>query len=550
MAGLFMVSAEKQKLKPLIPNVRFRVLVVMLLLGGAMLFSNPLILTGVCLFVLLALWWCGISLRTIFARVLLIVPFALGALLFVPFTTPGEPVFAWFGFGASAAGVALASAILLKIVIANLLLTYLLAVTPTFELLNSLRSFGVPELLIHLMQMMVRYFFLLVEEVQAMVRAQRARGLPLHRWMWSRRVYQRFGQLLGVLFVRSQVRSEKIYAAIVARGGLQGEQTVARADGSAHWATKPESGGRQMALELRNADYRYGDVRALSGVSCHVPRGVKMALMGGNGAGKSTLISLLNGLVKPDAGEVLLFGQPLDDSNRHLARQRVGVVYQDPDDQIFSPTVEEDVAFGPRNLGLSEAEVRERVDMALGSTGMREHRKRSPFELSYGQKRRVAIAGVLAMRPEVIIMDEPMAFLDPKGREELQTLLESLHLMGITLLVATHDIDFAAEWADRVLILQDGTVYAEGASDLLFDEAVLRGAGLPLPRLAQPFRLLQGVATAEVRPRNVREAAQAIWRLLARREQSGTAAESESASESGAVKFEKFVKTGEKPQRN
>jgi cobalt transport protein ATP-binding subunit len=396
-----------------------------------------------------------------------------------------------------------------------------------------------PELLIHLMQMMVRYFFLLVEEAQVMVRAQRARGLPLHRWMWSRRVYHRFGQLLGVLFVRSQVRSEKIYAAIVARGGLQGEFSPAQTVDAAHEA---RSGGRQMALELRNADFRYGDVRALSGVSCHVPRGVKMALMGGNGAGKSTLISLLNGLVKPDAGEVLLFGQPLDDRNRHLARQRVGVVYQDPDDQIFSPTVEADVAFGPRNLGLSEAEVRERVDMALGSTGMREHRKRSPFELSYGQKRRVAIAGVLAMRPEVIIMDEPMAFLDPKGREELQTLLESLHLMGITLLVATHDIDFAAEWADRVLILQDGTVYAEGSNELLFDEAVLRGAGLPLPRLAQPFRLLQGVPEQHIRPRNVREAAQAIWRLVTRREQPESAAD--------VAKFEKFVKTGDNRSEN
>jgi energy-coupling factor transporter ATP-binding protein EcfA2 len=198
--------------------------------------------------------------------------------------------------------------------------------------------------------------------------------------------------------------------------------------------------------------------------------------------------------------------------NGDRLRRRVGVVYQDPDDQIFSTSVEEDVAFGPRNLGLSEEEVMERVETALGSVGMREMRRRSPFELSYGQKRRVAIAGVLAMRPEFIILDEPMSFLDPKGRDELQALLESMHLMGMTIMVATHDVDFAAEWADQVLLLKDGKLLASGSTELLFEDELLEQASLHLPRLARPFRLLR--EAEDHRPRTVRQAAQMIWKLM------------------------------------
>ncbi|MNF99395.1 Energy-coupling factor transporter ATP-binding protein EcfA2 [compost metagenome] len=197
-----------------------------------------------------------------------------------------------------------------------------------------------------------------------------------------------------------------------------------------------------------------------------------------------------------------------------ILRRRIGVVYQDPDDQIFSSTVEEDVAFGPRNLGLSEKDVEERVAEALGAVGMSEYRRWSPFELSYGQKRRIAIAGVLAMRPELVILDEPMAFLDPRSRDELQRLLEQMHEDGYTLLVATHDVDFAVEWATDVLILKDGKLLASGTADLLFDDRLLARADLHLPRLARPFRLLQDMD--HVRPRTVRDAAQAIWRLVAR----------------------------------
>jgi cobalt transport protein ATP-binding subunit len=231
-----------------------------------------------------------------------------------------------------------------------------------------------------------------------------------------------------------------------------------------------------MAIELKQVSFSYGHQQVLRSIDYTLQRGRKTVLLGHNGAGKSTLISLLNGLATPSSGEVTLFGEKLTHQNRQSAIQSVGVVYQDPDDQIFSPTVEEDLAFGPRNLGLNEGEVCHRVDQVLADMGIRELRKCSPFELSYGQKRRVAIAGVLAMQPEIVVLDEPTAFLDPKGREELQELLEKLHQLGKTLLVATHDIDFAAEWADQVLILKEGAVYAQGSAELLFDASLLKGA--------------------------------------------------------------------------
>ncbi|ANE48788.1 hypothetical protein SY83_07905 [Paenibacillus swuensis] len=289
-----------------------------------------------------------------------------------------------------------------------------------------------------------------------------------------------------------------------------------------------------MAVELKDVCYRYGDAEVLHGVSFSIGRGAKVALMGPNGAGKSTLISLLNGLEEPSSGTVSIFGEVLTAKNREMARLKLGVVYQDPDDQIFSTTVEEDVAFGPRGQGLSEAEVEERVRVALGSVGMRELRKRSPFELSYGQKRRVAIAGVLAMRPDIIVLDEPMAFLDPKGRDDLQSLLEAMHLMGITLVVATHDVDFAAEWADEVLILKEGRLLASGGTDLLFDDAVIASADLHLPRLARPFRLLEGVDGAAARPKTVRQAAQMMWRLMVRRSEADAANSDVQKKEAGA----------------
>ncbi|MBD2872837.1 cobalt ECF transporter T component CbiQ [Paenibacillus arenilitoris] len=491
-----------------------RLYIVLGLLIAAVSMKHLAVLGGAAGCLLFFLLWRGVALRAVIRRMLLIVPFGLGAIVFIPFQTEGEPLIRAFGFAATTEGVRHAGEILLKIVNANLLITYLIASTPMFMLIRSLRAVGMPPILIEIVSLMLRYVYLLADEAQSMMKAQRSRGLRLNG-IHGRKAYKRLGELLGVLFLRAYGRSERIYRSVTARGGFDG---VPANGGSGGHASKKGVRGmldkdeRGASVEVRHAAYRYGSTVALRDVSFRIGHGEKVVLMGPNGAGKSTLIALLNGIEKPERGEVYVCGEPMNDRDAKRLRSRIGVVYQDPDDQIFSATVAEDVAFGPRNLGLTEEEASLRVDRALGAVHMLEHRGRSPFELSYGQKRRVAIAGVLAMEPDILILDEPMAFLDPKSRDELQALLESLHQTGLTIIVATHDVDFAAEWADRVLLLKDGELLASGTADLLFDDRLLEQADLHLPRLARPFRLLDGAAG--LTPRTVREAAQQIWKLM------------------------------------
>ncbi|WP_372631853.1 cobalt ECF transporter T component CbiQ [Cohnella sp.] len=573
MSKAIVTLHEQEGIHPLIAKPSRRLWAVAALLCATVATGNPYVLAAAGGVLLLLLLWCGISIRWIVGRMLLLLPFGAGAALFIPFHTEGTAVWTGLGFVATEEGVLKAAVILLKLAVANLLLTYLLAVTPLFTLLRSLRSVGVPAVLLELILLMVRYFFLLKEEAASMLKAQRARGMSFRGWRWGPRTYKRFGELAGVLFLRSYERSKRIYIAMSARGGLEGEKTTnkvrsgkrargemrieerypkegkkARAgerSGGGSGETRTEECPRgegekvhatgtgeaavrssrrdegELAVEVRGVSFSYGKLKALGGVSFEIPVGSKVALMGPNGAGKSTLISLLNGLELSQAGEVRLFGETVKRDNGERLRRRIGVVYQDPDDQIFSSTVEEDVAFGPRNMGLSEEEAEERVETALASVGMDGMRKRSPFELSYGQKRRVAIAGVLAMRPDLIILDEPMSFLDPKGRDELQALLEKMASAGMTVVVATHDVDFAAEWADRVLLLKDGRLLASGTVELLFDDGLIEQASLHLPRLARPFRLLDEATDAK--PRTVKQAAQAIWKLIARSSSGGFA---------------------------
>jgi cobalt ECF transporter T component CbiQ len=518
MSGKAIITLhETEGVKPLIAKPSHRLWTVLILLCTVVVLWQPTVLSGSAGLFLFVLLWCGIPIQNILGRMLLLLPFGAGAVIFIPFHTPGISAFHLLGFTATEEGVQKAIVILLKLVNANFLLTYLLTVTPLFVLLRSLRSIGVPAILLELMLLMMRYFFLLKDEAVSMSRAQRSRGMKLNGWTWSVSTYRRFGQLIGVLFLRAYQRSQRIYIAMSARGGLEGEiPMMPENELKAAKTYVPVQGAgsvlSRFAAQVLEVTFAYGNIKALNGVSFDIPVGSKVALMGPNGAGKSTLISLLNGLELSQSGEVRLFGEAVKRDNGDRLRRRVGVVYQDPDDQIFSTSVEEDVAFGPRNLGLSEEEVMDRVETALGSVGMREMRRRSPFELSYGQKRRVAIAGVLAMRPEFIILDEPMSFLDPKGRDELQALLESMHLMGMTIMVATHDVDFAAEWADQVLLLKDGKLLASGTTELLFEDELLEQASLHLPRLARPFRLLR--EAEDQRPRTVRQAAQMIWKLM------------------------------------
>jgi cobalt transport protein ATP-binding subunit len=239
------------------------------------------------------------------------------------------------------------------------------------------------------------------------------------------------------------------------------------------------------ALEVRDLHYRYPDGKeALRGVTFAVQEGECLGLVGPNGAGKSTLLLHLNGLLpETDRAEpaVLVRGLPVTRARAHEIHRRVGLLFQDPDDQLFCPTVMEDVAFGPSQLGLSDGEVRALVTKALHTVGLDGFERRPPHHLSGGEKRRVCLAGVLACQPEILVLDEPTSDLDPRARRELKELLGGL---PATRIIATHDLELVVELCTRVILIDEGRVAAEGtALTLLGDEPLMLAHGLEKPHI-------------------------------------------------------------------
>ena len=230
------------------------------------------------------------------------------------------------------------------------------------------------------------------------------------------------------------------------------------------------------AVWIEDLHYAYPDgTPGLRGLSLTVREGEKVAIVGPNGAGKSTLMLHLNGLLQGQ-GAVEVLGLRVEKSNYRSIRQAVGIVFQEPDDQLFNPTVHDDVAFGPRNLGLSPDEVERRVTASLAAVGLPDAGARAPFRLSVGEKKRAAIATVLAMQPRILVLDEPTSNLDPRGRKQLIRLLREL---GRTQLIATHDLALAADLCDRVVVMAEGRNAAQGnAHAILNDQALLEANGL------------------------------------------------------------------------
>lgn len=233
-------------------------------------------------------------------------------------------------------------------------------------------------------------------------------------------------------------------------------------------------------LDVRGLAYAYPDGhQALFGVDLHVHRGERVALLGPNGAGKTTLVLHLNGILTAGAGSVAVSGLPVEKQHLQEIRRRVGVVFQDPDDQLFLGSVRQDVGFGPANLGLRGAELDRRVMSALEQVGMAEYADRPPHHLSFGQRRRVAVATVLAMEPEILVLDEPSSNLDPASRRELADILRSL---DVTVLMVTHDLPYALELCPRSVVLSDGAIVADGSTlDVLTDADLMAAHRLELP---------------------------------------------------------------------
>ena len=246
-------------------------------------------------------------------------------------------------------------------------------------------------------------------------------------------------------------------------------------------------------LQVRGLHYAYEEEKyALHNVSLEIRAGERIAVLGTNGAGKSTFFLCLNGVLDPCGGEILLHGKAIDRRTRNELREHVGVVFQNADDQIIASTVLAEISFGPMNLRLPREEVQRRVELAIRAMDLEEYRHRPPHYLSGGEKKRVSIADIIAMESEVILFDEPAASLDPAGAEMLENVLGGLSACGKTLLISTHDMDFAFRWADRVVVFSEGKIIDDGTPLTVFqNDLTVSRANLRRPAMLTVFESLR-----------------------------------------------------------
>ena len=274
-------------------------------------------------------------------------------------------------------------------------------------------------------------------------------------------------------------------------------------------------------IEVKNAAFEYSDGEkkksVIKDMSVSFEKGSFTVILGHNGSGKSTLAKLLNGLYKPDSGDVFVDGiNTRDEKNEIEIKRRVGMVFQNPDNQLVASIVEDDVAFGPENLGLTPEETEKRVDDALKAVDMFEFKKKTPHHLSGGQKQRIAIAGVIAMMPECIVLDEPTPMLDPKGRKEIIESVERLNReKGITVILITHFME-EAQNADRVIVMDDGRIIADSTpKDVFSDIGLLKRAGLDVPQTTELLYLLkENGVNVKTQAISIEEAADEIIKAL------------------------------------
>lgn len=274
-------------------------------------------------------------------------------------------------------------------------------------------------------------------------------------------------------------------------------------------------------ISVRNVTYEYKEEEtvyaAVKDLSLEIERGSFTVILGHNGSGKSTLAKMLNGLNKPTSGDVLVDGiNTKDEATEIEVKRKVGMVFQNPDNQIIASIVEEDVAFGPENLGLEPSEIRRRVDNALKAVDMYDFRESTPHRLSGGQKQRIAIAGIMAMEPECLVLDEPTAMLDPKGRAEIISTLHRLNSeKGITIVLITHYME-EAENADRVIVMNDGKIIADNVPKVIFsDVKTLKSVGLDVPQTAELlYSLKENGFSVDTHALSVKEAAAEIIKAM------------------------------------
>ena len=272
---------------------------------------------------------------------------------------------------------------------------------------------------------------------------------------------------------------------------------------------------KNVILKVEDLHYAYGNGKcALNGVSVDIYEGEKIAVIGSNGSGKSTFFLNINGVFTPEKGKILYDGTVVNKKNLKELRKNIGIVFQDADNQIIASTVMAEVGFGPMNLKLPKEEVLKRVDEALAYMNISDFKNRPPHYLSGGEKKRVSIASIIAMKSPVIIFDEPTVALDPLNAQMLEEVLEKLGEEGKTMLISTHDVDFAYRWAERVIVFNEGKIIADGSPLEIFRrEEVLKEANLKKPTMLEVYELLVGKAMLEggqVYPKSVLEFAKLI----------------------------------------
>ncbi len=247
-------------------------------------------------------------------------------------------------------------------------------------------------------------------------------------------------------------------------------------------------------LETKNLCFSYPDgLPALQGIDLAVKKGEFLGILGANGSGKTTLLKMLNGLLKTANGEIYLEGKSVRSINRDILFRKVCTMFQNPDDQLFASTVGEDIAYGPNNMGLKKEDVHKRIANALGAVDMRAFADKPINNLSFGEKKRVCLAGVLAMGPDIMLLDEPTSCLDPMGVHSIMQLLKKLNKEnGITMIMATHSVDLVPVFIDRVVVLNKGKIALDGSPEEVFSHSeVISGAKLRLPRIGQLFEILR-----------------------------------------------------------
>lgn len=252
---------------------------------------------------------------------------------------------------------------------------------------------------------------------------------------------------------------------------------------------------KDIILKAENLYYSYDDEKShsLNGLSLEIERGKKVAFMGANGSGKSTFFLCCNGIHRPSNGKIYLNGKPVDYSKKGLLdlRQRVGIVFQDPDNQLFSASVYQEISFGILNLGVPENQAKEEVEKVIRDLEITSFRHKPTHALSGGQKKQVSIADILVMHPEIIILDEPAAALDPKHTQMVNAIVDEMTENQITVLMSTHDVDYAYEWADQIFLLKDGQVLSQGKpSEVFTDHAALAATNLRPPMVLEVFHRL------------------------------------------------------------